>query len=177
MKLLTSVFVLTWYVVIGTFDWESCPRVTVQADFNITRYLGTWYELVRNEDMRYEKGECDRANYSLNSDGTIKVVNSEFRDGEWTSVEGYAYCHSWNPAKCHVSFSMFAPDGDYKIISTDYENYALVFSCFDLAFAHWKWAWVLARNISLDVSPFISQIESFGIPASGLHYTQQNNCP
>ncbi|OMJ65977.1 hypothetical protein SteCoe_37338 [Stentor coeruleus] len=177
MKLLISALILTTFCVSGTFEWGSCPKVVLQSDFDLSKYLGNWFELIRNKDMKYEKGECSKANYSMNLDGTVRVFNSEVRDEQWSNIEGYAYCDSTNPAHCHVKFSKFAPAGDYQVVSTDYENYSLVFSCFSIGIAHWKWAWLLARDVNFDIAPYVSAIENFGIPASGLHYTQQTNCP
>src|SRR5690606_20915013 len=43
--------------------------------FEVDRYLGTWYEIARL-DHRFERGLTDvTAEYSLNDDGTIRVIN------------------------------------------------------------------------------------------------------
>lgn len=177
MKLLTLLVVGMVFGVQATFSWGSCPKVELQQNFDISRYTGNWYEVLRNKDMPYEKGVCSRAQYGLNADGTVSVVNSEVRQGKWNSVDAYAYCDSENPSQCHVKFSRFAPAGDYKVLSTDYDNYSLVFSCFSIGFAHWKWVWVLARNPNFDFAQFVPDIEKLGIPSSGLYYTPQDNCP
>jgi apolipoprotein D and lipocalin family protein len=177
MKLLILLIFVSVFVADATFSWGSCPDVTLQSNFNVTRYTGTWYELLRNKDMPYEKGTCSRALYGLNADGTLSVLNSEVRKGVWESVDGYAYCDKKNPAQCHVKFSWLAPAGDYKVVSTDYVNYSLVFSCFSIGIAHWKWTWLLARNTNFDFAQFVPTIESWGIPSSGLYYTPQTNCP
>lgn len=177
MKLLVLLTVVMMIGVEGTFSWGSCPKVELQEDFDISRYTGTWYEAIRSKDMPYEKGTCSRAQYGLNGDGTVSVVNSEARDNKWNSVNGYAYCDKKAPSQCHVKFSRFAPAGDYKVVKTDYKNYSLVFSCFSIGVAHWKWVWVLARQPNFDFAQFVPEIESFGIPSSKLYYTPQDNCP
>lgn len=46
--------------------------------FNIDRYLGKWYEIARL-DFRFEKNmNHTTAEYSLNEDGTVQVVNRGF---------------------------------------------------------------------------------------------------
>ena len=177
MKLLIVLIVGCLMTAQATFSWGSCPKVTLQENFDITKYTGTWFELIRNKDMPHEKGTCSQAIYGLNPDGTVSVHNQEARDGKWETIDGYAYCDQDNAAQCHVKFSWLAPAGDYKVVSTDYTNYSLVFSCFSIGFAHWKWAWLLARKQNFDFAQFVPRIESWGIPSSGLYYTPQANCP
>ena len=50
--------------------------VTPISNLVLDKYLGKWYEIARI-DNRFERGISNAvAEYSLNSDGTIKVVNS-----------------------------------------------------------------------------------------------------
>ena len=176
MKALAFTFFLSYVCVNATFFWGMCPDVTLQSDFDITKYMGTWYELVRNKDMRFEKGDCDKAVYTLNDDETVTVVNSEIAQGKQESVKGYAYCDSSDPAHCHVKFSEFAPAGDYRVVSTDYENYAIVFSCSSIGIANWRWAWVLVRDTSLGFADYLPYIQQLGIPEDALYFTDQTNC-
>ncbi|MDE4953126.1 lipocalin family protein, partial [Francisella tularensis subsp. holarctica] len=45
-------------------------------NFQADKYLGKWYEIARFDNI-FEKGMTnDYAEYSLNPDGTIKVINS-----------------------------------------------------------------------------------------------------
>lgn len=54
----------------------SIPKgVTVVSPFEKEKYLGKWFEIARF-DFRFERGlNNTTAEYSLNSNGTIKVVN------------------------------------------------------------------------------------------------------
>ena len=63
------------------------------TDFDKTRYLGKWYEIARL-DHRFEQGmEKITADYSLDENGGIKVVNRGFivDQKEWKRAEGKAY--------------------------------------------------------------------------------------
>src|SRR4051812_48328180 len=60
--------------------------------FNPQKYLGTWYEIDRL-DYRWEKGlDHVTATYSLNTDGTIKVVNKGYdvKKDKWEQSTGKA---------------------------------------------------------------------------------------
>ena len=67
--------------------------VTTVSDFELARYLGTWYEVARL-DHRFERGMSSvTANYSMRDDGGVSVVNRGFEASkdEWTSATGKAY--------------------------------------------------------------------------------------
>jgi apolipoprotein D and lipocalin family protein len=60
----------------------SCSSIPENAkpvqNFESTKYLGKWFEIARF-DFRFERNMSHTtAEYSLNSDGTIKVVNSGY---------------------------------------------------------------------------------------------------
>jgi apolipoprotein D and lipocalin family protein len=51
------------------------PGVGVVSPFDLQRYLGTWFEVARL-DHRFERGLSRvSATYSLNADGSVKVLN------------------------------------------------------------------------------------------------------
>ncbi len=55
-------------------------KATPIANFDLNRYLGKWYEIARL-DFKHEKNLMQTtASYSLNEDGSVKVVN---RNGRW----------------------------------------------------------------------------------------------
>lgn len=91
----------------------------------LNKYLGRWFEICRipagfESDMQYVTAE-----YSLNNDNTIKIINSGYIDGELKSIEGIAV-----PTDKDDLFKVsFFPNtySDYKIlvIADDYA-YSLV---------------------------------------------------
>jgi apolipoprotein D and lipocalin family protein len=88
-KMVMSAFVFS----IAVFS-SGCMGVpdglTTVSEFELDRYLGTWYEVARL-DHRFERGMSDvTANYSMRDDGGVSVVNRGFEEpkGEWTSANG-----------------------------------------------------------------------------------------
>ncbi len=66
--------------------------VTAVEPFDQSKYLGDWYEIARM-DFRFERGlNNTKANYSINIDGSIKVVNSgyNYTKKEWEEAVGKA---------------------------------------------------------------------------------------
>lgn len=99
-------------------------RVTVPAgiepvsNFDAARYMGNWYELARI-DHRFEKGLVNtRATYSLNGDGSVRVVNRGFnpKTQTWKKSIGKAkFLGDSSVAALKVSF--FGPFyGGYNVV-------------------------------------------------------------
>lgn len=115
-------------------------------EFDLERYLGTWYEIARY-DHRFERGLVGvTATYSKRDDGKIKVVNQGFKktlDGKHDVAVGKAKTTDV-PGKLKVSFFWFFY-ADYLIMELD-DNYqwALIGSNSD------KYLWILSRTPQLD---------------------------
>ena len=117
--------------------------VTVVKPFDLPSYLGTWYEVARL-DHRFERGLTQvSADYSLNTDGTVKVLNRGYseEEGEWQQAEGVAKFVD-TPDQGRLKVSFFGPFyGAYNIVklTPDY-SMALVVGP-DLSYG-----WLLARS-------------------------------
>lgn len=111
----------------------SCKTIPDHAyavrPFDKVRYLGKWYEIARF-DFKFEKNLINTtADYTLNPDGSIKVVNLGFNtvSNEWKQVTGKAkFVGADTIAMLKVSF--FGPFyGGYNVIAIDPEyKYSLV---------------------------------------------------
>ena len=80
-----------------------------------------------------QSGECTTAVYILIEDGsTIFVKNAEydFVTGQFGGVEGFATCSKFSDiGSCVVKFDFLMPPGGYRVLSTDYTTYSIVYSC------------------------------------------------
>lgn len=126
----------------------TCQQVKLQENFDATRYMGTWFEQARDQGMIFQHYDCSQAHYTLNADGTIAVLNSEFNPKS-SKVETATATAKCNGPHCKVYFVPFA-GGDYEVLATDYENYSFVYSCED-SFLGGKdeMIWVLTREPEL----------------------------
>jgi lipocalin len=71
-------------------DSEMPPPETVDS-VDLESYAGLWYEFARYDTIFDEDAEQVTAEYTLNDDGTVKVVNQGVRpDGNPTFIEGTA---------------------------------------------------------------------------------------
>jgi len=119
-------------------------------DFQLERYLGTWYEIARL-DHSFERGLSKiTATYSLRDDGGVKVVNRGYnaKKQQWDEAEGKAY-FVLDPSIGRLKVSFFGPFyGGYNVFVLDEENYQYAMVCGpDLTYL-----WILARSPALDNS-------------------------
>ncbi len=112
------------------------------SNFNLTKYLGTWYEIARF-DHSFERGMDNvMAEYLLREDGKIDVLNSGWKDGKYRTAEGKAKQPDplTDPAHLMVSFFLFFySDYDILMLDDDYQV-SLVGSKSP------KYLWILART-------------------------------
>lgn len=120
-------------VIIAVFLLVSCAGVpksiTPVTNFELSKYLGKWYEIARL-DHSFERGlEKVTATYSINEDGSVRVENSGFSSSKnkWKNATGRAkFSGDTNTGYLKVSF--FGPFyGDYVIFSLDKEAYQYAF--------------------------------------------------
>lgn len=98
---------------------------SVVKTVDVYRYQGKWYEIARF-DHRYERGmEQCTATYTLQKDGTIKVINQGKKDGKWETSEGKAKLTDipgvlrisfWGPFYSDYRIMVLAPDYSYALI-------------------------------------------------------------
>jgi len=145
IKMITSLILTT-----TAFSFLSCstiPKGVVAVHpFDKSRYLGKWYEIARL-DFRFERDlNNTTAEYSLNENGSIKVVNRGFnyKTNEWKEAVGKAkFVHGDNTAMLKVSF--FGPFySGYNVIAIDNDyKYALI------AGKNLEYLWILGRETSI----------------------------
>lgn len=97
-------------------------------DFELDRYLGTWYE-IRRLDQPFEKGLSQvTAEYTLRDDGGVNVINRGYNaeTNEWKTANGKAYFVG-DKSEAFLKVAFFGPFfASYIVFDTDYDNYAYV---------------------------------------------------
>ncbi|MDF3076674.1 MAG: hypothetical protein K0S09_563 [Sphingobacteriaceae bacterium] len=126
---------------------SSCANIPKRAravsNFDINRYLGTWYEIARF-DFRFEKNlDNTMAQYSLKDDGNVDVLNSgyNFKKNEWTKAKGTAKFRG-DKTVAELKVSFFGPFySGYNVIALDEDyKYALI------AGKNLDYLWILSRE-------------------------------
>lgn len=80
------------------------------SELDVERYQGTWYEIARL-DHSFEEGLSNvTADYSVQDDGSIQVINRGYseEDGQWEEAEGRAVFVG-DDRNGHLKVSFFGP--------------------------------------------------------------------
>jgi len=143
-------------------------------DFEIERYLGTWYEIARL-DHSFERGLSSvTAEYSMRDGGGVRVMNRGFKDdsGKWKEAEGKAYFVD-DETLGMLKVSFFGPFyGAYNVIALDKQDYQWSL----VAGANTKYLWILSRTPELEqsiVDQLLAKAESHGFKTDELIFVDQ----
>lgn len=143
--------------------------------FELDRYLGTWYEIARL-DHSFERGLSNvTAQYSMRSDGSVKVINRGYsrKDDEWEEAEGRAYFVE-SPDTGFLKVSFFGPFyGSYIIFDLDHENYRYSY----VTGPDRDYLWLLSRTPGLDEkikSEFVSKAKTLGFNTDKLIFVKHD---
>jgi apolipoprotein D and lipocalin family protein len=136
-----------------------CPTPTLKANFDATKYMGLWYEQARDGGMPWESNDCQQARYALNADGTVSVKNTQYNPSSG-QVEVATATATFDGAKGSVKFFEYAPAGDYEVLDTDYENFAIVYSCSSYYLAKAEYIWILTRASDISDSLMFSSLQT-----------------
>ncbi|AJI95883.1 lipocalin-like domain protein [Yersinia ruckeri] len=147
--------------------------IKVVDNFQLPRYLGTWYEIARL-DHSFEQGlEQVTANYSLRADGGIRVINRGYHSQKqrWQESEGKGYFIG-EPNHAALKVSFFGPFyGGYNIIELDDDyGYALVCG------PNRDYLWILSRTPSLSAEvqeKLLLTARGYGFPVDKLIWVNQ----
>ncbi|PWL18840.1 lipocalin [Falsochrobactrum shanghaiense] len=150
------------------------PQVQAVSGFDPDRYLGKWYELGRVEN-RFERGMTHTtAHYSMNTDGTIKVVNAGYdpQKGSFRSATGKAkFAGDSEVGALKVSF--FGPFyGGYNVVALD-RKYQWSIVAGDKPE---KYFWVLSRQPTLTKeikAKAISVARQLGVDPDSILWVEQ----
>ena len=126
------------------------PGVAVVKDFDLDRYLGTWYEIARL-DHRFERGLSKvSASYSKRSDGGVVVINRGYNPetSTWKEAKGRAYPVG-DPGAGALKVTFFWPFyAGYNVIELDREHYNYTMVCGPDR----NYLWILSRQQQLETS-------------------------
>lgn len=144
-------------------------------NFDLNRYLGTWYEIARL-DHRFERGLNNiSADYTMNTNNSIKVINKGWNvtDQKWEQAEGKAYfVEQHDIGRLKVSF--FGPFyGGYNIIDLDKKNYSYAM----VTGPDKSYFWILSRTKQLPkatLDALINRAKVMGFPVDKFIFVNQD---
>ncbi|MGL5023518.1 MAG: lipocalin family protein [Cetobacterium sp.] len=146
---------------------SSSPKVEKNFDFSVEKYLGKWYEIKRF-NHEFEKGLKEvTANYALEKNGKISVINRGIDSKNKESVFYATAKQTEVPNFLKVypnAFPLIGAQYNVAWISEDYK-YAIVTS------SSYKYLWFLSRekSIPLDIyNEMIQKAKTLGFKTKNL---------
>lgn len=128
-----------------------CPEYVPMANFDMNKFLGVWYEAERYFQLTEVVSRCVMTNYTVGPDskfhvsnevtnrftGIKRVVEGEIKKAPSKAEEG----------KLIVKYTIpLTPETKYSVLETDYDTYAVLWSCSGIGPFHTQNAWVMTRE-------------------------------
>jgi len=139
MKLLLALFFILLAGCVGIPE-----NVEPVNNFKLERYLGEWHEIARL-DHSFERGLSRvTANYSMRSDGGVRVINRGYseKSNSWKEAEGKAYFVDAEDLG-YLKVSFFGPFyGAYIVFELDHDNYQYSL----VSGPNKSYLWILSRS-------------------------------
>ncbi|CAK1550414.1 unnamed protein product [Leptosia nina] len=163
------------------FPGQCDVNIPVVTTFNASEYLGLWHN-IESYPSTFQTGTCGNALYSSGTTSAVDVYNTQVIDRKLDSIRGTAdFAEAINVGKLTVSFPIAGTNrstsSSYWILATDYENYALVYSCVNLNEETRRVSsWKLSRTKSLsNVATNAINAVVATIPVLSERYYAKNN--
>ena len=159
----------------------SSNALSTIPSLDVARYMGTWYEIAKYPNWFQKKcAGGARADYSLMSDGRVKVINRcPIAGGDLSEAIGVArQIGSSTSPKLEVRFApawlSFLPLvwGDYWVIELD-DDYQLV----AVSEPKREYLWILSRTPKVDPASYntlLTRLRQKGFDLHKLEVTQQD---
>ncbi|RLQ22463.1 lipocalin [Seongchinamella sediminis] len=144
------------------------------SDFEADAYMGRWYEIARL-DHSFERGQSNiTADYALQDDGTVSVLNRGFDDAE----------DEWRQASAVARFAGAADVGHLEVsfFQPIYASYVIFALAGDGSYAYVTghkrdYLWLLARSprVGEDVKrDFVQRVSDLGFDTRELIWVDQD---
>ncbi|KAG7200009.1 hypothetical protein KM043_014430 [Ampulex compressa] len=169
-----------------TYQMGACPIVEPVQDFQMGRFIGVWYAIQKTRTAskcvtyNYTRGE-EPGEYTITqvSDHPVLGLTPLKHEYHYTGI--LSVPEPSTPARMEVRFPLsVAGSASHVVFTTDYDNYAAIFTCQKMAFAHRQSATILSRRRDLD-KPYVDKIRqklsTYGVDPFELSIIPQTGCP
>ncbi|GAB0095642.1 Apolipoprotein D [Sergentomyia squamirostris] len=169
-----------------TYHTGQCPSVEPASDFKMSEFLGIWYVIQKTSTA----STCIVYNITRGEEPgeyLIEQTSQHFALGLTPLRHHYSYTGVLSvpdndvPAKMKVKFPLsVAGSSGFTVFMTDYHQYAGIFSCQKVTFAHRRSATILSRTKTLDkiyLDKIRSRLSGFNVDPFDLSIVDQLDCP
>ncbi|KAI4470524.1 apolipoprotein d [Holotrichia oblita] len=161
-----------------------CPSYTPMEDFDMNRFLGKWYEAERYFTFSDIGSRCVVTDYAKTATGKIYVSNeyTSRLTGVTRVVNGNVQQNQRDgEGKIQVKYTTqpLSSEATLVVLDTDYDSYAVIWSCSGFGLLHAENAWLLTRE-RLPAQPILQRaygvLDKFRINRTFFVKTDQEGC-
>ncbi|XP_069678138.1 apolipoprotein D-like isoform X2 [Periplaneta americana] len=172
--------VLLRTVIAGTM--QQCPEKNFMTDFNMTRYVGEWNEILRIPNTLEEGYSCMMDKFTNSTDGATNVRSQAYNttNGVYVFLDGTAAAST--PGRFDITYSGDSVwSSSYWVLGTDYDRYVVLWGCLveDTGTIR-PLSWVSSRQKNLDEDA-MREVEEIltqnGLNRSQYEEVSQTDCP
>ncbi|KAI5642834.1 lipocalin / cytosolic fatty-acid binding protein family domain-containing protein [Phthorimaea operculella] len=126
-------------------------NISAVPNFQLSQFIGSWYEI--ETYPKEESGECVLHQYSASGNNALSIVSNFVQDQfRYTSNSNLTSATNDGSGKFNIRINVGNGEVEipFWILATDYNNYALAYSCMEVVNdtygAKAVYAWKLSRN-------------------------------
>lgn len=158
-----------------------CPKMDSMQDFDIRKFQGFWYEVMRVPFNGPLATKCNTETYTILNGSHVDITAHfvEIGSNRNLNTVGKAVIDAKTPSVLKFNFPEVEATGDFKVLSTDYENYAVMYRCKTIEIFKIEMAWVLSRTPELreDIrNNILNQYQQMGGNPGEILYVDHANC-
>ncbi|XP_053963807.1 apolipoprotein D-like [Anastrepha ludens] len=158
----------------------ACPSPAAQSNFNLTAYMGTFYEYAKYPSALEGNSKCVKAVHTQPSENVMYTVDTLVDPTTNESSDYGANATQISSGKFTIYFPGEVTPTSFSVLSTDYVSYAVVYTCEPASGnIHNTWIWIFTRErvpSAATVAKAKNVVSSSGFDLSPLTVTDQSNC-
>uniref|UniRef100_A0A182XEU3 Lipocln_cytosolic_FA-bd_dom domain-containing protein n=1 Tax=Anopheles quadriannulatus TaxID=34691 RepID=A0A182XEU3_ANOQN len=146
-----------------------CPNYPSMPKFNMTKFLGKWYEVERSFYLPELASGCT----------TMTFENTTLRDEAGRSQLEISIKSLQSRLPTAIA-RLLPGSGRYQVLYTNYDNFAILWSCTSFVAVHADQIWLLGRDrdYSTDIRKKIyNALEQLSLDPDRLFIAKNKNCP
>lgn len=116
---LVLIIAIIYLVYLIYSQYNSYLPLPIIEHLDLSRYQGKWYEIARLPNYFQTGCENTTAEYTLNKDGTLTVINRCQVNNKMIEIKGIARPSTRSPSSLDVYFGYSFIAGEYTIIYVD----------------------------------------------------------
>ncbi|XP_069689308.1 apolipoprotein D [Periplaneta americana] len=194
-----SIWITTMTIVFACYDQIAgqslglgkCPSHPAMKTLNLKMFEGQWYEVERSFYLMEMFSSCTSLSIKAKPSGALKVTIKNINRLTGSPSVSLGTAVPIKNASAELNYRvdtkfpsavarMMPGSGRYHVLDTDYDTYAILWSCSNLTVMHADLIWVLGRHRELPVwarAHIYNKLSELNLDSDRLILTRHKDCP